>query len=65
MLTIDGSSKEIGGTCIELQARNSRILVDFGLPLVTENKQPFDFREIESQSRENLIKQGVLPGIKL
>lgn len=64
LLTIQRGSKEIGGTCIELQARNSRILIDFGLPLVNESKQQFDSRGIESQSIEELIKQGVLPDIK-
>ncbi len=64
LLTIHKGSKEIGGTCIELQARNSRLLVDFGLPLVNENKQQFDSRGIESQPIEELIKQGVLPDIK-
>jgi len=27
------STKEIGGTCIELEAEGSRILLDLGLPL--------------------------------
>lgn len=38
-LTIHRGSKEIGGTCIELQLTTSRILIDFGLPLVDENKE--------------------------
>ncbi|GAG71273.1 unnamed protein product [marine sediment metagenome] len=33
-LTIHRGSKEIGGTCIELQLATSRILIDFDLPLV-------------------------------
>lgn len=41
-LTIHRGSKEIGGTCIELQLATSRILIDFGLPLVDENKERFD-----------------------
>jgi mRNA degradation ribonuclease J1/J2 len=41
-LTIHRGSKEIGRTCIELQSTNSRILIDFGLPLVDENKERFD-----------------------
>jgi len=38
-LTIHRGSKEIGGTCIELQLATSRILIGFGLPLVDENKE--------------------------
>jgi len=39
-------------------------LIDFGLPLVNENKQQFDSRGMENQSIGELIKQGVLPDIK-
>ena len=31
-LTIHRGAKEIGGTCIEIQSENSKILIDFGLP---------------------------------
>jgi len=41
-LTIHRGTKEIGGTCIELQTTESRIIIDFGLPLVDENQEPFD-----------------------
>lgn len=63
-LTIHRGAKEIGGTCIELQSKNSRILIDFGLPLVDENKEQFDFKKIKNKSKEDLIKSGVLPDIK-
>jgi ribonuclease J len=63
-LTIYRGAKEIGGTCIELQAGNSRILIDFGLPLVDENKEQFDSKKIKNKSQEDLIKSGVLPDIK-
>jgi len=63
-LTIHRGAEEIGGTCIELQSTDSRILIDFGLPLVDENRDPFDFRKIKNKSRENLIKAGILPAIK-
>jgi len=63
-LTIHRGAKEIGGTCIELQLATSRILVDFGLPLVDENKEQFDSRKIKNYTKEDLIQQGVLPQIK-
>jgi len=62
--TIHRGAKEIGGTCIELQSGNSRILIDFGLPLVDENREQFDSRKIKNKSKEELIKSGVLPDIK-
>lgn len=64
ILTIHRGSKEIGGSCIELQSDNSRILIDFGLPLVDENRQQIDSRKIIKQSKEELIKKGFLPRIK-
>lgn len=62
--TIHRGSKEIGGTCVELQSSGSRILIDFGLPLVDENRDRFDSDKIKSLSREELIESGVLFNIK-
>ena len=63
-LTIHRGSKEIGGTCVELQSGASRILIDFGLPLVDENMEQFDSRKIRGKSKEELIRIGVLPNIE-
>ena len=62
-LTIHRGSKEIGGTCIELRSGDSRILIDFGLPLVDENKGPFLHEKIHNQTNEDLTHSGVLPEI--
>ena len=63
-LIIHRGAKEIGGTCIELQAGNSRILIDFGLPLVDENKKKFDSKKNKNKLQDDLIKSGDLPAIK-
>jgi ribonuclease J len=63
-LTIHRGAHEIGGTCIELQSQNSKILLDFGLPLVDHKRQPFDPDKIKSQSNEQLLKSGILPSIR-
>lgn len=63
-VTIHRGAKEIGRTCIELQSGNSKILIDFGLPLVDENREQFDSKKIKNKSQEDLIKSGVLPAIK-
>jgi len=63
-LIIHRGSQEIGGTCIELQSDSSKILIDFGLPLVDENREPFDHESIKNKSKADLIASGVLPDIK-
>lgn len=63
-LTIHRGTKEIGGSCVELQSKNSRILLDFGMPLVDDNGDPFNDRNIIKQSKEELIEQGILPAIE-
>jgi len=63
-LTIHRGSKEIGGSCVELQSGQSRILIDFGLPLVDENMERFDSRKVKGKSKKDLIKSGVLPDIE-
>lgn len=62
-LTIHRGSKEIGGSCVELQSGDSRILVDFGLPLVDEKRERFDSNAIKDANKDTLIEQGVLPDI--
>jgi len=63
-LTIHRGTKEIGGSCIELQSDRSRILLDFGLPLVDGNKEQLDSRKIIKQSRQQLLEHGFLPSIE-
>jgi len=62
-LTIHRGSKQIGGSCVELQSGVSRILIDLGLPLVDENGERVDPDAIRKTSKEDLIKQGLLPDI--
>ena len=63
-LTIHRGSKEIGGSCVELQSGASRILIDFGLPLVDANKERFDSKKVKGKCKEELIESGVLPNIE-
>ncbi|MEK7850195.1 MAG: MBL fold metallo-hydrolase [Candidatus Omnitrophota bacterium] len=58
-LTIHRGTKEIGGSCIELQAENARILVDFGIPLSEENYS----KDVKKKSREDFLKDGLLPAV--
>lgn len=63
-LTIHRGTNEIGGTCIELQSVTSRILLDFGMPLVNKSGNSFDFAQYKSLSVEELIKQRILPDVQ-
>ncbi len=62
-LIIHRGSHEIGGSCIELTTRNSRIILDAGLPLVTANRAAFDPMLIEGQPLEELIAKGTVPNV--
>lgn len=63
-LIIHRGTKEIGGSCVELKAANNRILIDFGIPLVSLNQQPFDINQIKGKSIEELKAKSILPDIK-
>jgi len=60
-LTIHRVTHEIGGTCIELRAGATRIIVDAGLPLVNAAREPFDARSIRGRSVMELLQDGLLP----
>ncbi len=63
-LVIHRGTKEIGGTCVELLAGKSRIIVDLGIPLVSARKgQPFDSKVIEGKTVKQLLDLGVLPAV--
>ena len=63
-LTIHRGTSEIGGSCVELKAKNSRILVDFGMPLVITKREPFDSKVLVGKSIEELKRLKILPDIK-
>ncbi len=64
-LVIHRGTQEIGGTCVELSTLNSRILIDFGIPLVAPAKdKPFDTKLLKDKSIEDLRKLHVLPAVE-
>lgn len=63
-LIIHRGTKEIGGSCVELQTEKSRILIDFGIPFVDETREPFDARIFPGKSIPELKELKVLPDIK-
>ncbi len=45
-IIIHRGTQEIGGSCVELTTKNIRLLIDFGLPLVENDKRSFDLKTI-------------------
>lgn len=60
---IHRGTKEIGGSCVEVWTENTRILLDFGMPLVDKAGNEFDFGKYKTLDLPELIKQNVLPDI--
>jgi len=60
---IHRGANEIGGSCVEVWTDSTRIVIDLGMPLVNPDNTPFDAREAEKRSRDELIKDGILPDI--
>ena len=62
-LIIHRGTHEIGGSCVELQSGSTRIIIDFGMPLVNDKKEPFDSKILEGKSLAELNKLKILPKI--
>ncbi len=62
-LIIHRGTKEIGGTCVEIKTDKTRILIDFGMPLVDARKEPFDSKALIGKSVDDLKKSKILPDI--
>ena len=63
-LTIHRGAKEIGGSCVEIQSKQARIIIDLGMPLVNELNDPFDSKSIEDKETPELIQSHVLPDVR-
>ncbi len=61
---IHRGTKEIGGSCVEVSTANTRILLDFGMPLVNKDKSEFDSTKIKNSTIHELIEKGILPDVK-
>jgi len=62
-LTIHRGTRAIGGSCVELKTARTRILVDFGMPLVDTEGKTFDSRSLADRPIEDLKKSSILPDI--
>jgi len=62
-IIIHRGTHEIGGSCVEIQSKESRILIDIGMPLVKKDGDRFNFKEYENTPGSELVKEKVLPDI--
>ncbi len=62
-LIIHRGTAEIGGTCVEVFTEKSRVVIDFGLPLVNAQKEPFDSKVLIGKSPEELRRLKILPNV--
>ena len=62
-LTIHRGSREIGGSCIEVAAGPTRLILDVGMPLFDSNREPFDSFSTRKASRSDLIARGIIPAV--
>ena len=63
-IVIHRGTQEIGGTCVEITTDQTRILIDFGMPLVDARKEPFDSKTLIGRSIDDLKKSKILPDIR-
>ncbi len=63
-IIIHRGTHEIGGSCVELKTDKTRILIDFGIPLVGEKKKPFDSKVLIGKTVDDLKKLKILPDIR-
>jgi len=60
IVTVHRGTHEIGGSCIEVQSDNTRLILDVGLPLVDANRDPFDSLKALRSTRDDLIADGTI-----
>ena len=57
---IHRGTKEIGGTCIEIEAQGKRIVLDVGVPLDVEDPDQFEMHPVKGFSRPDASLLGVI-----
>lgn len=60
---IHRGTKEIGGSCVEIWTEKTRVLFDYGMPLVEKDGSEFDMGKYKTLTPEDLIEAGILPDI--
>lgn len=63
-LRIHRGTHEIGGSCVEIQQGESRIIIDIGTPLSDGKEGRFDLKKYRLIPGPELVSRGILPDIK-
>ncbi len=63
-LKIHRGTEEIGGSCVEVWTEHTKIIIDFGMPLVDKDKKEFNFTKYKNLSTDELVKKEILPEIE-
>lgn len=62
-LIIHRGTHEVGGSCIEIATDRSRIILDVGMPLFNENREPHDTAALKRKSKDELLQAAILPRV--
>jgi len=62
-LTIHRGTKEIGGSCVEISTNTTRLIIDVGLPLVDQDREPFDRSTMKGKSLAELVEAKIVPNV--
>ena len=64
-LTIHRGTREIGGSCVELEQDGRRIILDAGMPLFgpKDKSKGLDKALVDGKTAEDLLASGVLPSV--
>lgn len=60
---IQRGTQGIGDSCVEIWTKQTRIVIDFGMPLVNLDKTQFNSNKVQKTSVNVLLKNGILPNI--
>jgi ribonuclease J len=61
---IHRDTKEIGGSCVEVWTDTTRIVIDFGMPLVNFDRTSVNLRHLDKFKPDELTDQEILPDIQ-
>ena len=63
-IEIHRCTNEIGGNCIEISTKTTRVILDFGMPLVNPDKTEFNFNQYKDLSNSELVRKKILPDVE-
>lgn len=62
-LTIHRGTNQIGGSCVELKAGETRIILEIGMPLKDDTGKKFEIRNYRQYDGPHLVEKKILPNI--